>query len=188
MTTENYLASENLIFYGTSIVDGEGTGIVVRTGTHTHTHTSLFTPEIFNARLAFPGDGTLLARMIKDSESAKFRKEGGPKAKKAIMKQLAKNGLLFKEPNAASRLGRVTTLVVDAVGVITENKSSVSYIMIDKEIREATSGLPEGEPTYNALQRACVLSCNAFFQVPEGVNKTKLNIDSVDVEEWDNTR
>jgi magnesium-transporting ATPase (P-type) len=32
MTTENYLASENLIFYGTSIVDGEGTGIVVRTG------------------------------------------------------------------------------------------------------------------------------------------------------------
>jgi magnesium-transporting ATPase (P-type) len=47
MTTENYLASENLIFYGTSIVDGEGTGIVVRTGTHTHI--SLFTPEIFNA-------------------------------------------------------------------------------------------------------------------------------------------
>lgn len=36
MTTENYLASENLIFYGTSIVDGEGTGIVVRTGKHPH--------------------------------------------------------------------------------------------------------------------------------------------------------
>ncbi len=40
MTTENYLTSENLIFYGTSIVDGEGTGIVVRTGnapTQSHT-------------------------------------------------------------------------------------------------------------------------------------------------------
>jgi hypothetical protein len=84
-------------------------------------------------------------------------------------------------------LGRVTTLVVDAAGVLTENKSSVSYIMIDKEIREATSTLPEGEPTFNALLRACVLGCNAFFQVPDGVNKTKLNIDHLDIEEWDNT-
>ncbi len=103
MTTENYLTSENLIFYGTSIVDGEGTGIVVRTG---NAPTQSHAPGracwlIFMGRWGGnAGDGTLLARMIKDNESAKLRKEGGPKAKKPIMKQLAKNGLLFKEPNA----------------------------------------------------------------------------------------
>ncbi len=32
MTTENYLMSENLLFYGTTVVDGEGVGVVVRTG------------------------------------------------------------------------------------------------------------------------------------------------------------
>ncbi len=32
MTTENYLMSENLVFYGTTVVDGEGVGVVVRTG------------------------------------------------------------------------------------------------------------------------------------------------------------
>lgn len=40
--------------------------------------------------------------MIRDNESTKGRKLGGPKANKTIMKQLAKNGLSFKEPNAGT--------------------------------------------------------------------------------------
>lgn len=31
-TTDNYLASDNIIFYGTVVVEGSGTGVVVRTG------------------------------------------------------------------------------------------------------------------------------------------------------------
>lgn len=84
-------------------------------------------------------------------------------------------------------MGRVTTLVVDSHGVLTENKNSVNYVIIDKEIHESNA-LPEGEPTLEALLRACVLGCNAFFHVPEGVNKTRLNVDNLDLEEYDNAR
>jgi len=199
MTTENYLATENLMFYGTTVVEGEGMGVVVRTGTF------LFIRLHVPSSNSLSGNGTLLARMIKDNESSKGRKEGGPKAKKETMKQLAKFGITFREPQAglwryfptllcsllnfmpALRFGRVTTLVVDSLGVITERKSSVNYVMFDNDIHES-SLLPEGEPSLNALLRACILTCNAVFQVPEGTNKTKLKVETLDVEEWDNTR
>jgi sodium/potassium-transporting ATPase subunit alpha len=127
--------------------------------------------------------------MLKDAaQHPKAKNKGkasGPKAKKSLMKLLAKKGMQFKSPSAAFQLGQITTLIVDAAGIITENKGSVNYVMIDGEIHDVAS-FPAEDPSFRALLRASVLGNNAVFQLSHS-GKSKIDIDNLEVEDWDGT-
>ena len=102
---------------------------------------------------------------------------------------------------SALKLGRISTMVIDSTGIITEAKSSVGmspqhstpqlthtcfflvsvHVAIDDRIYDMSSK-PASSKSWPILLRAAVLSSNANFLPPA---KPKIRPEDLEVEEWD---
>ncbi|KAL6072236.1 Potassium-transporting ATPase alpha chain 2 [Balamuthia mandrillaris] len=143
-TTEIALETANLLFYGTEVTAGEGLGLVYSIG-----------------------GKTILGRMLLYNEESQARKDSklsGPRAKKNILKMLQKKGIQCKDERAAARLGKVTALVVDMGGVITENK--LTYLLMDGQIFNTAEKIPDESRSFPIVMQTAVLSTNAYFSKP----------------------
>jgi len=159
---DEYFLSGNLLFYGTDLIEGSGLAVVMATG-----------------------EETALGRMSREAQNIKARKAAdGPKAGEEVLKALEKKGVYIRDVMAGANLGRVNTLIVDSYGFITENKLSVCKVFVEDRLFSCAA-LPNGDKGLDILLRDCVLPNSSTFVVDPNKPKDMLDIDSLEVEEWD---
>eukprot|EP01087_Luapelamoeba_hula_P008656 TRINITY_DN2182_c0_g1_i1.p1 TRINITY_DN2182_c0_g1~~TRINITY_DN2182_c0_g1_i1.p1 ORF type:complete len:886 (+),score=161.96 TRINITY_DN2182_c0_g1_i1:338-2659(+) len=148
-THDDFHRTENLLFYKTTVKEGEVMGVIVATG-----------------------DSTEYGKILREHGLQDAMREHHPhipNATKSTIHKLMKRWILPKTSRGTGALAVLDVLVVDCIGVITQKVSRVEHVMCDWAMYDRNS-VPRNSCAFRAIMRAIVL-CNTAELVHKKTHK-----------------